>query len=171
MGNEKKLVGPVPLQPDSPERLSRHTEYAVVGENIRFLSGARFVLLAFAATVHTALLGAFRQLVSNPSSFGGLAESSLWALPTIGAAVSTAVLAIDWRNRKLYSACLERGKYIEAELGVAEIGGFYRLGEVRGRARLLSHSWMLRAIHFGLITVWLLLWYYRGAILPIKIWA
>lgn len=170
MDGKDQFVSPVPLAPESPERTSRHVEYVLAGENVRFLSGIRFALLAFSATVHTALFGAFRALVASPVSFGGLADHALWALPAIGVCTSAAVMLIDARNRSLYLACLKRGKRIESELGLGSNGIFHLPGAARERRRYFSHTWALRAIHLGLFAVWLILWYHRQAFTVSESW-
>jgi len=148
---------------DEETRLSLRNEYTVVGADWRFLVGLRFATLAFAATLLSALLGAYQYVLTNKAVLGELGMTALWAIPGFGLIITVALYLLEQRTKQLYTACLLRGKHIEEKWNIIN-GHFSTLINTPPPYRIVSHTWAIRII-YGLI---FLTWFYLGFLREIK---
>ena len=143
---------------DEETRLSLRNEYTVVGADWRFLVGIRFAVLAFAATVLSALLGAYQYVLTNKDRLGDVGQTALWAVPALGITVTLIVWLIEARTKKLYTICLINGAEVETRLGL-EVRHFYDLWRSPHPLRFGSHTTAIRAIYIVVLVVWCYLGY------------
>lgn len=153
-----------PMSEDGDQRQALLAEYEMVAESWRFLTGIRFALLTFAATLLFALLGGYAYVESNLEKLGLLGQNAQWAIPGFGLVTTAAVVVIEERTRKLYAACLTRGKKIEVMLGLKiqlETGAhFHELWAAPVPLGFASHTWAIRFIYIFIALTWsyLALW-------------
>ncbi|OGZ54877.1 MAG: hypothetical protein A3F85_04290 [Candidatus Ryanbacteria bacterium RIFCSPLOWO2_12_FULL_44_26] len=141
--------------PESEEetRLSLRNEYTVVGASWRFLVGIRFAVLAFAATVLSALLGAYQYVLTNKDRLGDVGQTALWAVPALGIVTTIAIFLIEERTKILYTSCLQRGRKVEIELNI-ENGHFFQLAVAPLPCKIVSHTRAIRTIYILVFFVW-----------------
>lgn len=110
---------------------SLRKEYEVVGAGLRLFNTIRFGVVAFAATIQSALLGAYQFTLSHPRSLTDpnidLWSGALAAVPLFGALTIYVVMTMEGRVRKLIETSVLRGIEIEDELGLGEGGYFHKL--------------------------------------------
>ena len=141
--------------PESEEetRLSLRNEYTVVGASWRFLVGIRFAVLAFAATVLSALLGAYQYVLTNKDRLGDVGQTASWAVPALGIVTTIAIFLIEERTKILYTSCLQRGRKVEIELNI-ENGHFFQLAVAPLPCKIVSHTRAIRTIYILVFFVW-----------------
>lgn len=140
------------------------TEYQLVAESWRFLTGIRFAVLTFAATVLFALLSGYAYVESNLDRLDVLGQIALQVIPVFGTIVTVAVIVIEERTRSLYASCLIRARIIEQHIGLTKTfldkgGHFQRLWDAPVPLGFASHTWAIRIIYAMILLTWMLLFF------------
>ncbi len=133
-------------------------EYRLIAESWRFLTGIRFALLTFTATVLFALLGGYTYVNANIKQLGDIGYRALGAIPIFGLLTTFAIIAIEERTRNLYATCLARGMKLEIELGIKSDfireGHFHRLWDAPLFMGFATHTVALRIIYGSIAGTW-----------------
>ncbi|MDP3900095.1 MAG: hypothetical protein Q8Q23_03390 [bacterium] len=136
-------------------------EYLVVGFDWRFFVGLRFAVLAFSATLLSALLGAYQYVLTTRNTLTEeqlikLSNTAIWAIPVFGIASVLAIWIIEERTRTLYTACMQRAQMIE-KVFKEKSGHFSLLSKTQYKFHILSHTWGIRLIYCGVLITWIFL--------------
>lgn len=150
----------------TPESRGLHSvwlaEHAVVAESWRFLTGVRFSVLVFAATLLAILMGGYQYIVTNLDKLEGLGQIATTAVPIFGAMTTLAIILIEERTRNLYGSLLHRGLALEVFLDIP-VGHFHALWSAPLPGRIVTHTRALRIIYGMIFLTWLALLVYGVA--------
>lgn len=132
------------------------TEYKEVTSTYRFYVSLRFIVAAFTATIQSAFLNTYGQMLQKPS-----VPVYTIMIPLVGIIMMFAVFAIEQRTISVFGAMVRRGKELEFNLGL--IGGqFSWLGApetIRPKRwkRFMTHTWGIRLIYGIIFALWTVL--------------
>lgn len=143
-----------------PHEASYLAEYPIIAESWRFLTGRRFSLLAFSATLQSALIAGYQFVLINHEKLGKVGLAAFWAIPVFGIISSFSVILIEARTRSLYGACLIRGRHIEEALFGMSSGHFHALWNAPLPHRVATHTRVLGIMYLSNLIVWCYLTYY-----------
>ncbi len=141
-------------QPDNQENY--RTEYKEVATTYRFQISLRFIVAGFTATIQSALLNTYIQILQKSPL-----PVHIIMIPFVGIIMMFGIFAIEQRTISVFRAMIRRGKILEFNLGL--IGGqFGWLGspEVispRGWKRFTTHTCGTRLIYGVIFAMWIML--------------
>lgn len=127
-------------------------EYKLVFEAYKFFVSIRFITVAFAMSIQSALLTIYSQAVKE-NRFAGLAIF-IMAIFFLGA-----ILVVEWRTIILFRSLLKRGAELEFHLGLSS-GFFHRIAELsatKGFRSFITHTWGINLIYLGIFMLWVIL--------------
>ncbi|PJE64855.1 MAG: hypothetical protein COU90_01155 [Candidatus Ryanbacteria bacterium CG10_big_fil_rev_8_21_14_0_10_43_42] len=142
-------------QSENVRQENHRTEYNIVATTWRFFVSLRFIVAAFAVTLHSALLTLYSQFYQQQTV---LSQISILGLPSVGTIAALAIFLIELRNIDLYILMIQRGRELEDVLDLQD-AHFARLGEPYTRPltvydRLISHTMGIYILHVGVATLW-----------------
>ena len=133
-------------------------EYEVVASTWRFFVSLRFIVAAFAVTLHSALLTLYNQFFQQQTTLGKI---GILVIPLAGFVATSAIFLIEQRTIDLYLLMLRRGVELEEKLEL-ENAHFRRLIEpyitppsILGR--FISHTAGIYTLYAGVLILWLAL--------------
>ena len=132
------------------------TEYKEVVATYRFQISLRFIINAFTATIQSALLNTYSQILEKPPL-----PAYTVMIPFIGIVIMIAVVVIEQRTISVFSTMIKRGKELEFSLGIIN-GHFGWLGNPetirpRGLSRFVTHTWGIRLIYDTILIMWIII--------------
>ena len=132
------------------------TEYKEVAATYRFQISLRFIINAFTATIQSALLNTYSQVLQQTPAPGYTI-----IIPYIGMIMMFAVLIIEQRTISVFQAMIRRGKVLEFNLGLIS-GHFGWLGDPKvikpkGWSRFVTHTCGIRLIYTVIFTMWVVI--------------
>lgn len=133
-------------------------EYEVVASTWRFFVSLRFIVAAFAVTLHSALFTLYNQSFQQQTKFG---EISILIIPLVGVMAISSIFLIERRTINLYLLMLRRGMELEIKLGL-EDAHFRRLSEPYISrpsffGRFISHTAGIYMLYVGTLILWMVL--------------
>lgn len=129
-------------------------EYKEVAATYRFQISLRFIINGFTATLQSALLNTYIQILQKPP-FSDYAIM----IPYIGFIVMVAVFLIEQRTISVFQTMILRGKELEFNLGLVN-GHFGWLGapdviRPKGLKIFVTHTWGIRLIYGIIFVMWI----------------
>ncbi len=140
------------MSTDPPNQEHYRDEYKLVFEGYKFFVSIRFITVAFAMSIQSALLTIYNQAVKE-NRLNGIAIF-IMALFFLGA-----ILIIEWRTTFLFRSLLRRGNELEFQLGLPS-GFFHRIVELsaqKGLSSFITHTWGINLVYFGIFVLWVIL--------------
>lgn len=137
-------------EPSSQENF--RDEYKLVFDGYKFFVGIRFIVIAFAMSIQSALLTIYNQVVKE-NRFNGYAIFSVAMLFLLALAI------IEWRTTFLFRTLLKRGNELEFQLGLSN-SFFHRIAELsqqKGFYRFITHTWGINLVYIGIFVLWVVL--------------
>lgn len=133
-------------------------EYEVVASTWRFFVSLRFIVAAFAVTLHSALFTLYNQFFQQQTTFGKI---GILIIPFAGFIATSAIFLIEQRTIDPYLLMLRRGVELEENLGL-ENAHFHKLVEpyialpsVLGR--FISHTAGIYLLYASVLILWVIL--------------
>ncbi len=139
------------MNSDPPGLESLRDEYKLVFDGYKFFVSLRFIVVAFAMSIQSALLSIYNQVVKE-SHFHGF-------VVFVVAMVFLIALAIrERRTINLFSSLLKRGIELELQLGITH-GFFHRIAEISPKRFQFTatHTKGITLVYAGMFFLWILL--------------
>lgn len=137
-------------EPPSQEHL--RDEYKLVFDGYKFFVSLRFIVVAFAMSIQSALVPIYNRAIQQ-SYFSGYAVFGLAILFLV------ALWIIERRTINLFSSLLSRGAQLEFQLG--NPNGFFHLISAispRQKFRLIAtHTKGITLVYVGMLILWIML--------------
>jgi len=129
-------------------------EYKLVFDGYKFFVNIRFLTIAFAMSIQSALLNFYNQAIKE-NTFMGIGIFGLAMIFWV------ALVIIERRTINLFVALLQRGNELEFHLGIPH-GFFHRIAEISPRKGtrfqpFVTHTRGLTIIYLGIIVLWIAL--------------
>ena len=127
-------------------------EYKLVFDGCKFFVSIRFINVAFAMSIQSALITIYNQIVVG-NRLSGLAISWVAELFLVAAII------IEWRTTSIYNSFIRLGNELELQLSLPS-GLFHRivkLSAVKGFRLLIRQSVGISPVYLGMILLWVIL--------------
>lgn len=138
--------------PDRPSLDLQRDEYKLVFEGCKFFVSTRFIAIAFAMSIQSALVPIFNQVVK---------ENIIQGYSIFGLAMLflLATFIIERRTTSIYRGFIGRGNELEFQLGL--LGSFFHriaeLSENKGLRSFVRYRWGFRLFYAGMTILWIML--------------
>ena len=150
------------MDKESGNQENYRTEYKEVATNHRFYAGLRFIVIAFTATLQSALVALYSQIMQRvlvSEETGQSIPPQFYIIPIIGMVSMFATFVIERRNISLFRAMIRRGKELEFHLGLTS-GQFGRLAEPelvrpKGVRKFFTHTWSIGLLYTAILVMWI----------------
>jgi len=137
---------------DPPSHENYRDEYKLVFEGYKFFVSIRFITVAFAMSIQSALLTIYNQAVKENRLNG-------YAIFSVAMLFLTALVVIEWRTTSLFRNLLRRGAELEFQLGLPH-GFFHRIAKLsamKGFRSFVTHTWGINLVYVGVFVLWIML--------------
>lgn len=153
----ENLIGGTTMSQSNPDNQENYRmEYREVATTYRFQISLRFIINGFTATIQSALLNTYSQILEKPPL-----PAYTVIIPIIGIVIMFAVFAIEQRTISVFREMIRRGKELEFNLGLIN-GHFGWIGapeiiRPKGFRRFITHTWGIRLIYGVVLTMWVVI--------------
>lgn len=140
------------MNAEPPSQEIYQDEYKLVFEGYKFFVSIRFITVAFAMSIQSALLTIYNQAVKENRLNG-------YAIFSVAMLFLTALVIIEWRTTSLFRSLLRRGTELEFQLGLPN-GFFHRIAElsaIKGFRSFITHTWGINLVYVGVFVLWIML--------------
>lgn len=139
------------MNPEPADQQNFRDEYKLVFEGYKFFVSIRFIVVAFAMSIQSALLTIYNQTVKESRLHGFI----IFAVAMISL---SALAIIERRTTNLFSGLLKRGTELEFQLGITH-GLFHRIDEISPKRFQLvaTHTKGITLVYVGMFALWILL--------------
>ncbi len=137
---------------DPPNQENSRDELKLLFEGYKFFVSIRFIVVAFAMSIQSALLTIYNQAVKE-NLFHNVIIFPLAMLFLVALAV------IERRTTSLFRSLLNRGNEVEFQLGLPN-GFFHRIAELsrqKGLRSFITHTWGIGLVYVGIFVLWTML--------------
>ena len=137
---------------ESPSQEYLRDEYKLVFDGYKFFVSIRFIVVAFAMSIQSALVPIYNRAVEQ-SRFNGFAVFALAMLFLL------ALWIIERRTINLFSSLLNRGTELEFQLGNPN-GFFHRISAIsprKGFRFIATHTKGITLVYVGMLILWIML--------------
>lgn len=128
-------------------------EYKLVFDGCKFFVSLRFIVVAFAMSINSALLTLYGQAVVQKNEF---LELSIFGIVLI---FWVALLIVELRTTFIFHSFMKRGNELEFQIGNPN-GFFHRikeLSETKSFYSLIRHRWGIGLVYAGMFVLWVVL--------------
>jgi len=140
------------MNPEPPSAEHYRDEYKLVFEGYKFFVSIRFITVAFAMSIHSALLTIYNQAVKED-------RHNAYAIFSVATLFLLGLTIIELRTTILFRSLLNRGSELEFQLGNL-YGFFHRIHELsrqKGLPQFITHTWGIRLVYTGMFILWVML--------------
>ncbi len=137
---------------ESPSQENFRDEYKLVFEGCKFFVSVRFIVVAFAMSIQSALLTVFNQAVKDN-------YYNAYPIFGVGMIFIAGLFIVELRTTSIFHSFLKRGNELEFQLGNPH-GFFHRIDELsqaEGFHSLVHHSFGINLVYLGMFTLWVVL--------------
>lgn len=139
------------MNAEPPSQTAYRDEYKLVFDGYKFFVGIRFITVAFAMSMQSALLTVYNQATK---------ESSTAKYFIFGVAILFlfAIMIVERRTINLFRTLLKRGTELEFQLGLIH-GFFHRIAEISPKRFqfIATHTKGISLVYVGMFTLWIML--------------
>jgi len=141
------------MSSDPPDREIYKDEYKLVFEGCKFFVSLRFIVVAFAMSINSALLTFYGSQAVKENEF------LKYAVFVLAIIFWFALLIVELRTTFIFHNFMKRGNTLEFQIG--NPNGFFHsieeLSKMKGLYSLIRHRWGIGLVYIGMLGLWIML--------------